>query len=154
GTARLISTNADGIHTSFAAGANVFTNNIVRRTCDDALAISAPWLASVTRANGRTVAVSRNVSSPFPPGAAISFINPATAAIAGMATIVSESPAYDQQRLTDGEMVTLTLDQAIPGNAAGFGIIDADPAKRGSGSVVAYNTVQDGVFARGIWLAG
>src|SRR5262249_8666750 len=48
GTTRLISTNADGIHTSFASGAQVFTNNIVRRSCDDALAISAPWLAAVT----------------------------------------------------------------------------------------------------------
>ena len=154
GTARLISTNADGIHTSFALGANVFTNNIVRRTCDDALAISAPWTATVNSANGTAVTVARSFAAPFPPGASVSFINPDTDAVAGTATIVSETPAFDQQKLTDGESVTLTLDRAVSGLAANFGMTDADAAKLGSGSVIANNTVQDGVFARGIWLAG
>ncbi|HEX4135617.1 MAG TPA: hypothetical protein VHY84_13465 [Bryobacteraceae bacterium] len=154
GTSRLISTNADGIHTSFALGANIFTNNIVRRTCDDALAISAPWLANVTQVSGTTVTVSRSFGSPFPPGVSVSFINPVTAAVVGTATISSETPAYAQQTLTDGETVTLTLDRAITGLAANFGIVDTDPTKLGGGSVVAYNTVQEGVFARGVWLAG
>src|SRR6185437_2523411 len=100
GTARLISTNADGIHTSFALGANVFTNNIVRRPCDDALAISAPWTATVNSANGTAVTVARSFAAPFPPAASVSFINPDTDAVAGTATIVSETPAFDQQKLT------------------------------------------------------
>lgn len=154
GTTRLISTNADGIHTSFALGANVFTNNTVRRTCDDALAISDSWLATVTQVAGTLVTVSRNFSAPFPPGATVSFINPTTGAAAGTATISSEAPAYAQQTLTAGETVTLTLSQTVPGSAANFGMVDTDPAKRGSGSVIAYNTVQEGVFSRGIWLAG
>jgi hypothetical protein len=153
GTTRLISTNADGIHTSFASGAQLFTNNIVRRTCDDALAISAPWLATVTTASGTTVTVARSFASPFQPGATVAFINPDTDAVAGSATIVSESPTFDQQKLTDGETVTLTLDHAITGVAANFGT-DTDPAKTGGGSVIANNTVQDGVFARGVWLSG
>ena len=66
GTTRLISANADGIHTSFALGANIFTNNIVRRTCDDAIALAAPWLATVAQVSGTTVTVMRNFSSPFP----------------------------------------------------------------------------------------
>jgi hypothetical protein len=53
GTTRLISTNADGIHTSFALGAYVFTNNIVRRTCDDGMQIAASWLARVTKVRAR-----------------------------------------------------------------------------------------------------
>lgn len=154
GTSRLISANADGIHTSFALGANVFTNNIVRRTCDDALAISASWLATVTQAAGTMVTVSRNFGSPFPPGASVSFINPDTAAVVGTATILSETPPYDQQTLTAGETVALTLSQPIPGLAVNFGVADTDPAKVGSGSIIAYNTVQEGVFSRGIWLAG
>jgi uncharacterized protein (TIGR03437 family) len=154
GTTRLISTNADGIHTSFALGANVFTNNIVRRTCDDALAISAPWLATVSQVSGTTVTVSRSFAAPFPPGVAVAFINPSTAAVIGTATISSETPAYSQQKLTDGETVTLTLSQPIPGLAADFGMVDTDPAKLGSGSLIAYNTVQEGVFSRGVWLAG
>jgi len=154
GTTRLISTNADGIHTSFAVGANVFTNNIVRRTCDDALAISAAWLGTVTSVQAATVTVARNFATPFAPGASISFINPATDAIAGTANILAESPAYSQQKLIDGESITLTLDQSIAGLAASFGIVANDPVQRGSGSVIAYNTVQEGVFARAVWLAG
>ncbi len=154
GTTRLISTNADGIHTSFALGPNVFTNNIVRRTCDDALAISAAWLGTVSGITGATITVTRSFGSPFPVGAPVSFIAPDTDAIAGTATIVSESPSFDQQHFTDGETVTLTLDRPISGLAANFGMTDSDPSKLGSGSVIAYNTVQDGVFARGVWLAG
>ena len=63
-------------------------------------------------------------------------------------------PPFAQQQLTDGESVTLTLDHAVPGLLANFGMIDSDPVKRGAGSVISNNTVQDGVFARGIWLAG
>jgi uncharacterized protein (TIGR03437 family) len=154
GTTRLISANADGIHTSFALGANVFTNNIVRRTCDDALAIAAPWLAAITQVSGASITVSRNFSSPFPPGVTVSFINPATEAVIGSAMITAESPAYAQQALTDGEIVTLTLDHAVSGIGANFGMVDTDPAKLGSGSVIAYNSVQEGVFSRGVWLAG
>src|SRR5205814_3314498 len=84
----------------------------------------------------------------------MSFINPITGAVAGSATIVSEPPAFDQQRVTDGETITLTLDRSVTGLTANFGMTDDDPIKRGAGSVIAYNTVQDGVFARGIWLAG
>jgi uncharacterized protein (TIGR03437 family) len=154
GTTRLISTNADGIHTSFAVGANVFTNNIVRRTCDDALAISAPWIATVNSVSGTSVTVARNFGSPFTPGSPVSFIDPNTDAVVGTATIVSETPGFDQQKLTDGETVTLTLDRAVGGLAADFGMTDAAAARKGSGSVIAFNTVQDGVFARGVWLAG
>jgi uncharacterized protein (TIGR03437 family) len=74
--------------------------------------------------------------------------------VIGPVNIVSESPAFDQQKFTDGETVALTLDHAIPGVAAGFGMVDSDPAKLGAKSEIAYNTVQDGVFARGVWLAG
>ena len=154
GTSRLISANADGLHTSFALGPNVYTNNIVRRTCDDAVAIAAPWLAAVTQVNGTTVTVTRNFSSPFPPGVSIGFVDPSTAAVIGTATIVSESPAYAQQTLTDGETVTLTLSKAISGLAANAGITDTDAVKLGSGSIIAYNTIQEGVFSRGVWLAG
>jgi uncharacterized protein (TIGR03437 family) len=154
GDTRLISTNADGIHTSFALGANVFTDNTVRRTCDDALAISAPWIATVTTANGAGVSVARNFASPFPPGSSVSFIDPVTDAVAGTATIVSESPAYNQQKFTDGEAVTLTLDRSVSGLLANFGMADNDAAKQGSGSEIGYNTVEEGVFARGVWLAG
>jgi uncharacterized protein (TIGR03437 family) len=154
GTTRLISTNADGIHTSFALGANIFTNNMVRRTCDDALAISAPWIATVTSASGNSVIVSRTDTAPFAPAAPVAFVDPKTNVTLGSATIVSETPPVPQQTVTNGETVTLTLDQAVTGLVANAGMMDDDPGKKGAGSVIAYNTVQDGVFARGVWLAG
>ena len=154
GTTRLISTNADGIHTSFALGANVFTNNIVRRTCDDALAISAAWIASVTQTIGTSVTVVRSFGSAFPAGVSVSFIDPTTDVVLGSAMIVSENPPFAQQTFTDGETVTLTLDHAIAGLAANSGMVDTDPVRLGTKSAIAYNTVQEGVFARGVWLAG
>ena len=155
GTTRLISVNADGIHVSFGLANNVFTNNIVRRTCDDALAIASGWIATVAQVvNSTAITVTRRDSSPFPVGASISLINVNDATVAGTANIVSEMPPTSAQTFTDGEMVTLTLDKAITGSTGGFGVVDADASRRSSGSVVAYNTVQEGVFSRGVWLAG
>lgn len=159
GTTRLISTNADGIHTSFANGVNTFSDNIVRRTCDDALAIAAEWLATVSQTpsttSPTTVAVSRSiVGVPFPEGTSVAFVNPADGTVAGTATIQQESPASASQTLAANESVTLTLSAAVPALAAGYEMINADPAKHGSGSVIRNNTVQQGVFSRGIWLSG
>jgi hypothetical protein len=141
GTTRLISSNADGLHTSFALGANVYTNNIVRRTCDDLVAIAAPWIATINSVSGTTISVTRNYASPFPPNAPVAFINPTTDAVIGTATIVSESPAFAQQQIVDGEMITLTLDLAVSGLAANFAMTDNDPSKLGSGSIIAFNTL-------------
>jgi uncharacterized protein (TIGR03437 family) len=154
GSARLISSNADGIHVSFGLANNSFVNNIVRRTCDDALAISSGWIATVSQVvNSTSITVARIGDSPFPVGASLSLINPNDATVSGTANIVSETPAASAQTFTNGEMVTLTLDKAITGSSGGFGVVDADASKRSTGSVIAYNTVEEGVFSRGIWLA-
>jgi uncharacterized protein (TIGR03437 family) len=159
GTTRLISTNADGIHTSFANSAQTFSNNIVERTCDDALAIASEWLATVAQTPGTaaptTVSVTRSiVGVSFAVGESVSFINPADATIAGSATIVSESPAVAQQTLAAGEAVTVTLSQAVAGLATGYEMIASDPTAHGSGSVIRNNTVHQGTYARGVWLSG
>jgi len=157
GTTRLISSNADGIHTSFANGANTFTNNIVERTCDDELAIAAEWLANVTATptSATTVTVSRSiVGVPFPEQTAVSFLNPATDTIVGSATIESETPPSTSQTLAANESVVLTLNQPVAGLATGYEMIYSDPARHGSGSVIAGNVAEQGVFSRGIWLSG
>lgn len=156
GTTRLISTNADGIHTSFARGANTFSNNIVRRTCDDALAIAVEWLATVTQAAaGTAVTVTRSiVGVPFPEGSTVSFVDPTDATILGGATIQSESPPFSSQTLAAGETVTLTLDKPVAGLTTGYEMIDSNPANRGAGSTIRNNVVQQGVFSRGVWLSG
>jgi uncharacterized protein (TIGR03437 family) len=155
GTTRLISTNADGLHATFAGANNTFSNNIVRRTCDDALAFDAPYAATVSQASsGTVVSVQRYTSQTFPPGATVAFLDISTQAIVGTARIVSETPPYGQQTFTDGEAVSLVLDQPVAGLKQGFGMINMDPAQHGGGSVMVNNLVQDGVYSRGIWLAG
>ena len=101
-----------------------------------------------------SLTVARMGNSPFPVGASISLINPNDATVSGTANIVSENPAASAQTFANGELVTLTLDKAIAASTTGYGVVDADATKRASGSVIAYNTVEEGVFSRGIWLAG
>jgi uncharacterized protein (TIGR03437 family) len=151
GTARLISTNAEGIRISAALANSTITNNIVRRTTDAGIAVSAGWIAAVSQPPaGATVQVARIGSAPFPVGAPVSFINTMDASVVGSANIT----AVSSQNLTDGESVTLTLDRAIAGLATGFGMTDNDSQKRGTGSLIANNTVQEILYSSGIWLAG
>ncbi len=154
GTDRMISSNADGIHLSRAGANNVISNNTIRRGCDDAIAIDGQWSAIVNAANsGATVQVARNSNAPLTVGASYDFINVNDATIAGTATIVSENPPAAQQAGASGELVTLTLDHAIP-LQPNFGVTPTDPALRGSGTVIRGNLVQEEVFARGIYPAG
>src|SRR5262249_25797719 len=89
GTDRLISGNADGIHATYAGANNTFSNNIVRRNCDDAFAFDAPWAAAVSQpASGPMVVVTRFAGSVFPEGAPVAFIDPATETVVGTARIV------------------------------------------------------------------
>jgi uncharacterized protein (TIGR03437 family) len=156
GTTRLISSNADGIHISFANGASTYTNNIVERTCDDELAIAEEWIGTVssTSASG-TVTVTRSiVGVPFPEGTSVSFVNPANDTVIGSAGIVSESPPFSAQTLAAGETVVLTLSAPVAGVANGYQMIYANPSQHGGGSVISGNVARQGVFSRGIWLSG
>jgi uncharacterized protein (TIGR03437 family) len=155
GTARLISANADGIQVSAGLANNQFTNNIVRRACDDALSMASGWIATVTQVVSSTsFTVARRGAAPFAVGGSISLVNTNDATVSGTANILTETPPVGSQTFTDGELVTLTVDKAIAGSTFGFGMVDANAANRSNGSVVAWNMVQEDVFARGIWLAG
>jgi uncharacterized protein (TIGR03437 family) len=154
GTDRLISTNADGIHLSHSGANNTVTNNTVKRTCDDALAIDGQWYAMVNAANtGATVQVARNSDSPLNVGTSFDFINYTNATVVGTATIVAISPPSTQQTNSGGELLTVTLDHAVS-LQPNFGMTPSDPMLRGSGSVFRGNLVQEGVFARGVYPAG
>jgi uncharacterized protein (TIGR03437 family) len=155
GTTRLVSSNADGIHGTAAAANNTITGNIVRRTCDDELAYDSAVDATVFKAStGATVTVQRSGASIFPVGALLAFIDPMTQATLGTAHVVSENPSDDKQTFSDGETVTLTLDQSAGNLAAGVGMVNTDPAQHGGGSVIRNNLVQEGIFSRGVWLSG
>ena len=155
GTTRLVSTNADGIHGTSAGVNNTITNSIVRRTCDDALAYDDTWVATLSaQPTGASVMVQRYISAAIPIGASLSFIDPQTEAVIGTANVVSESPSLANQTLAAGETISLTLDSPPPGMAKGMGVVTNDLTQHGTGSVMQYNLVQQGVFSRGIWLAG
>jgi uncharacterized protein (TIGR03437 family) len=153
GTDRLISSNADGIHISDSGANNVISNSTVKRACDDALIIDGQWFAEVNGpATGTTVAVTLDGAVTLAPGMSVDFINIADATVFATANITAVSPAVGQQ--TDGSMVTLTLDHAVSGLLANFGVMPTDPSFRGGGSVIRNNLVQEEVFNRGIYLPG
>lgn len=155
GTDRMISSNADGIHLSKAGANNRVTNNIVTRTCDDAIAIDGQWYAIVSAgSNTATVPVTRNNTGMLAIGQAFDFINILNATIAGTATIVDENPEPASQTGEPGEAITLTLDAAIPGLQANFGVTPHDVNLRGSGTEISGNLAQEIVFGRGIYPAG
>lgn len=155
GTDRLIATNADGIHLGHAGANNVVSNNTVRRGCDDGIAIDGEWSAIVNAPNnGVSVQVARLNATPLPVGESFDFINIINATIIGTASILAESPAPSQQTGAAGEVITLTLDHAISGLQANFGVTASDPNLRGSGTVISGNLVQEEVFARGIYATG
>ena len=155
GTNRLISGNADGIHGTAAGANNTINGSIVRRTCDDELAFDSGVAALVSKASsGATVTVQRSGSTPFPVGATVNFIDPKTQATVATANIASESPPVSQQTFANEETIALTLNQSVANLAVGVGMVDADASRHGNGSVIQNNLVQEGVFSRGIWLAG
>jgi hypothetical protein len=155
GTDRLISSNADGIHLSKAGANNAVTNNTVKRTCDDAIAMDGQWYAIVSAdSSSTTVQVTRNNTGMLAIGQAFDFINIVNATIAGTATIVDEDPEPAMQTGDAGEAITLTLDQSIAGLQMNFGVTPHDVNLRGSGTVISGNLSQEIVFGRGIYPAG
>ncbi len=149
GTDRLISSNADGIHLARAGANNVVTNNTVKRTCDDAIAMDGQWAAIVAAPSSSTsVQVTLNNTGTLTVGDAYDFINITNATIAGTATLLAES-APDKNGV-----ITLTLDHAIAGLQQNFGVTPDDPNLRGSGTVISGNLTQEIVFGRGIYPAG
>lgn len=154
GTDRLISSNADGIHLSFALANNAVRFSFVDRTVDDGIAINSPFLASVISQSGtRKIVAARNFNSIFPNGLLVSFVDLSSGQIIASAHIVSQNPAYSDPLNTTGP-VTLMFDENLPALSSGFGMIFGDPANRGDGSVIENNVVRNVLGARGIYLGG
>lgn len=154
GTGRLISSNADGIHLSYAQANNTVRFSSVDSTGDDGIAINSPFLAFVTSQPSATkIAATRNFSSIFQNGLLVSFVDPSTGQIVGSAHIANQNPAYSDPLKNNGP-VTLTFDQSLPALANGFGMIYGDAGARGAGSIVENNVVKNVLAARGIYLGG
>ena len=155
GTDRLISANADGIHISASQANNTISNSTVRRACDDGIIIDGQWSGTISAApTGASVPVTLDAASfvQLSAGMSVDFINIANAGVFATAAITAVNPAPAQQKL--GGAVTLTLDHAVTGLQAGFGVIPDDPAYRGGGSIIRGNLVWEEVFDRGIYIPG
>jgi hypothetical protein len=153
-TDRLISSNADGIHLSFAQANNRVRVCHVSRTMDDGIAINSPFLAFVTRQNSaRQISVTRNFGAVFPNGLNALFVDPNTGAALSGAHITSQNPPFSDPP-SSASPVTVTFDRDLPTLSKGFGMIFGDAANRGAGSMIEYNVVEDVLSARGIYLGG
>ena len=153
GTDRLISSNADGIHISYALVNNQIRNCFVSRTLDDGITLNSPFLGFVKQQAGtRQVRVDRRYQSEFQNGLYVQFVNPATAEVVPGAMIVAQDPPFSDP--PGAGTATLTLDRDLPALRAGFGMTYADPDNRGAGSVIENNVVEDVLAARGIFLGG
>ena len=154
GTDRLISSNSDGIHMSFAQANNIVQFCYVSHTVDDGIAINSPFLAFVNQQKGsRQLSVERNFDAVFPNGLSVLFVNANTGTLLSGADIVSQNPAFSDPPPNAGP-VSLTFDQNLPTLANGYGMIYADPGSRGAGSTIEWNLVEDVLSARGIYLGG
>jgi len=150
----LISSNADGIHFVLSGPDNHIRNSFVTRTLDDALAIDSLDLATVTKLSGpRKITVERSFYRRFPNGTAVHFVDPASGAELGGATIDSQDPADSNSPTLDGS-VQLTFDRDLPAIALNFGMVFADPMDRGAGSSIEGNEVREISFGRGVYIAG
>lgn len=153
GTDRLIGTNADGIHLSYALANNTVTNCYVSRSIDDAIAINSPFLAFMSQQTGaRQIRLLRNFNSIFPNGLAVSFVSTLTAGMLPGGHILSQDPPYTDP--PNQNSTNITLDQDLPPLQKGFGMIYADPQNRGAGSAIQDNLIEDIFSARGIYLGG
>lgn len=150
----LISSNADGIHFVLSGADNHICNSFVTRTLDDALAIDALDLATVTVQSGpRQITVTRSFYRRFANGSVVNFVDPNTAGELAGATIVSQDPP-DSASPTGNGSVELTLDRDLPAISPGFGMAFGDPNDRGAGSSIEGNEVREISFGRGVYVAG
>jgi hypothetical protein len=151
----LISSNADGIHFVLSGPDNHIRNSFVTRTLDDALAIDSLDLATVISQSGpRTLTVQRSFYRRFPNGAAVNFVDPATAGELGGATVVSQNPADSNSPTLNGS-VEITFDRDLPATVApGFGMAFANAVDRGAGSSIECNEAREISFGRGVFIAG
>jgi hypothetical protein len=152
-TDRLISSNADGIHLSYVHAGNHVYQCFVSHTVDDGIAINSPFLALVDNpTSSAVVQVERNYQSIFPNGLPVTFINAATAETMSGAVIQAQNPLYSDP--ANGATATVTLNQTVGALQPGFGFINGTAPNRGAGSVIEYNTVEDVLSARGIYIGG
>jgi parallel beta-helix repeat protein len=153
GTDRLISTNADGIHLSNARGQNVVRRSEVRGSGDDGIAVNSGYMAYIDHADSTSVVAQASwKAQALRTGTNLSFVSAATGAIVGTARLLAQDPPNPGSWY--GGAVRLFFDRPIPALLPDSGVVLADAADRGEGTVVEDNLVADNFLSRGIYVAG
>ena len=155
GTARLISSNGEGISAAQLGHDLSIRRSRLRRTGGDGISASSQSLASVTGvALPRQVAVNRFPNATVPNGTLVQFIDNKTGFPALTARIVSQTPQFNPLFAALGYPATLTLDQDVPPLAPNAPVVYAEPAFRGAGLIIENNLVEDALDGNGISLRG
>lgn len=143
GTDRLISSNADGVHVSFVQADTRVRSCYISRSMDDGIALNSPFLANVVQQIGTRTLQVNNLIGIVEPGYQLAFVDPSTGVMSGTAPLAA--------RVSD---LRLSFAADLPAVQSGSGLVYADSAFRGDGTIVENNTVEDILFARGIFLGG
>jgi hypothetical protein len=150
----LIGSSADGIHFSYGRSNNHIRNSYVTATVDDALVMQSLLLGKVTSQPSATqLVVTRMAFERFPNEVAVNFVDQATGAEIGGATIKAQDPP-DVVQPSFGGTVTLTMSHALPNLPPGTAMVYAAPNMRGAGSTITDNVVDGLLMGRGIWIGG
>ena len=154
GTDRLLSTAADGITVTQPEDGTTIRLSRVIRAADDGLSPHSLVYGSVRdRVAARTLRVERQHSIGFPDGATVVFQRHTDGVALGSAVIVSQTPPFSATPRAQ-ESVEVRFDRDLPELPAGTVFYSSDAVERGSHTLLEKNTVQEGVFARGISLWG
>ena len=134
---------------------NHIRNSYVTRTMDDALGMGAvPPATVVSQPGPRQLVVQRNGTDHLPNGTVLSFVPVATAAELTGGIVVSQVPPDTPDDVGGQIQTTLTFDRDLPSLSSGDQVFYADPNKRGSGSSIEDNIVEDLPLGRGMYLGG
>lgn len=134
---------------------NHIRNSYVTRTLDDALGMGADPPATVVSQPGpRQLVVQRNGTDHLPNGTVLSFVPVATAAELTGGIVVSQVPPDTPDDVGGQIQTTLTFDRDLPSLSSGDQVFYASPEKRGSGSTIEDNLVEDLPCGRGMYLGG
>lgn len=154
GTDRLISTNADGLNFTLVQAGSLMRDCVVRGTMDDGIAVNSMFVASVLESTApNRLTVRRRASTKFENGLSLALVASTSAAELPGGRILSQDPAFESPVISNGE-VRLEFDRGLAAVTRDSGLVLADAAARGEGTVVENNLVEDVQFARGIYIAG
>jgi uncharacterized protein (TIGR03437 family) len=134
---------------------NHIRNSYVTRTLDDALGMgSDPPAVVMSQPGPRQLVVQRGGTDHLPNGTLLSFVPIGTAAELGGGIVMTQDPPDSPDDVVGQVQVTLTFDRDLLALSPGDQVFYASSDKRGSGSTIEDNVVEDIPYGRGVFIGG